>query len=148
MDRNRFIQCMKSNVELSDKERRRIIRKSVESQPWKLKCTIAMEEFAELTQAISKQIRGYDNRIGLLEEMADAYICLEFLKSIFDITPEELQKAMDVKLLGVSHLEESGLMCMGTLMLRCSRQKISVMPSATAVVTSGECLKCAKRTKS
>ncbi len=50
------------------------------------------------TQAISKQIRGYDNRIGLLEEMADAYICLEFLKSIFDITPEELQKAMDVKL--------------------------------------------------
>ena len=96
MDRNRFIQCMKSNVELSDKERRRIIRKSVESQPWKLKCTIAMEEFAELTQAISKQIRGYDNRIGLLEEMADAYICLEFLKSIFDITSEELQKAMDV----------------------------------------------------
>lgn len=51
MDRNRFIQCMKSNVELSDKERRRIIRKSVESQPWKLKCTIAMEEFAELTFA-------------------------------------------------------------------------------------------------
>lgn len=77
MDRNRFIQCMKSNIELSDKERRRIIRRSVESQPWKLKCTIAMEEFAELTQAISKQIRGYDNRIGLLEEMADAYICLD-----------------------------------------------------------------------
>lgn len=39
MDRNRFIQCMKSNIELSDKERRRIIRRSVESQPWKLKCT-------------------------------------------------------------------------------------------------------------
>lgn len=33
-----------------------------------------------------------------MEEMADAYICLEFLKSIFNITPEELQKAMDVKL--------------------------------------------------
>ena len=56
MERNRFIQCMKSNIVLSDKERQRIIRKSVESQPWKLKCTIAMEEFAELTQAISKQI--------------------------------------------------------------------------------------------
>lgn len=98
MDRNRFIQCMKSGIELSDEERRRIIRKVVESKPWKLNCTIAMEEFAELTQAISKQIRGYDNRIGLLEEMADAYICLELLKSIFNITPEELQKAMDVKL--------------------------------------------------
>lgn len=43
MDRNRFIQCMKSNIVLSDKERQRIIRKSVESQPWKLKCTIAMD---------------------------------------------------------------------------------------------------------
>lgn len=98
MERSRFIQGMRSDIQLSDKERRRIIRKSVENQPWKLKCTIAMEEFAELTQQISKQIRGYDNRMGLLEEMADAYICLEFLKTIFDISPEELQKAMDVKL--------------------------------------------------
>ena len=98
MDRNRFIQCMKSNIELSDKERRRIIRRSVESQSWKLKCTIAMEEFAELTQAISKQIRGYDNRIGLLEEMADAYICLKLLESIFNISPEDMQKAIDVKM--------------------------------------------------
>ena len=98
MDRNRFIQAMNSGIELSEKERRRIIRKSVETHPWKLKCTVAMEEFAELTQQISKQIRGFDDRIGLLEEMADAYICLDFLKSIFDITPEELQKAMDVKL--------------------------------------------------
>ena len=98
MDRNRFIQCMKSNIELSDKERRRIIRRGVESQPWKLKCTIAMEEFAELTQAISKQIRGYDNRIGLLEEMADAYICLKLLESIFNISPEDMQKAIDVKM--------------------------------------------------
>lgn len=71
MDRSRFIQGMNGDIELSEKE---------------------------LTQQISKQIRGYDNRIGLLEEMADAYICLEFLKSIFDITPEELQKAMDIKL--------------------------------------------------
>lgn len=98
MDRNRFIQEMNSDIELSEKERRRIIRKSIETHPWKLKCTVVMEEFAELTQQISKQIRGFDDRMGLLEEMADAYICLDFLKSIFDITPEELQKAIDVKL--------------------------------------------------
>lgn len=49
-------------------------------------------------QQISKQIRGYDDRIGLLEEMADAYICLNFLESIFDIKPDDLQKAIDVKL--------------------------------------------------
>ena len=67
MNRNRFIQAMNSNIGLSEKERRRIIRNSIKNQPWKLKCTVA-------------------------------YICLEFLKSIFDISPEELQKAMDVKL--------------------------------------------------
>lgn len=54
--------------------------------------------FAELQQQISKQIRGYGDRIGLLEEMADAYICLRFLESIFDIEADDLQKAIDVKL--------------------------------------------------
>ena len=38
------------------------------------------------------------NRTTKINILADAYICLEFLKSIFNITPEELQKAMDVKL--------------------------------------------------
>ena len=97
MDRSRFIQGMNSDIELSEKERRRIIRKSVETQPWKLKCTIAMEEFAELTQQISKQIRGYDNRIGLLEEMADAYICLEFLKSIAFCNSSGVISKMDLR---------------------------------------------------
>lgn len=98
MNRNRFIQGLKSNIQLSEKERRRIIRKSLQKYPWKTKCTVAMEEFAELQQQISKQVRGYGDRIGLLEEMADAYICLNFLESIFDIKPEDLQKAIDVKL--------------------------------------------------
>lgn len=57
-----------------------------------------MEEFAELQQQVSKQIRGYDDRIGLLEEMADAYIYLELLKSIFNNSEEDMQKAVDVKL--------------------------------------------------
>jgi hypothetical protein len=57
-----------------------------------------MEEFAELQQQVSKQIRGYNDRIGLLEEMADAYIGLELLKSIFNISEEDMQKAVDVKL--------------------------------------------------
>ena len=30
--------------------------------------------------------------------MADAYICLRFLESIFDVKEEDLQKAIDVKL--------------------------------------------------
>ena len=84
MNRNRFIQGLKGDIQFSEKERWRIIRRSLQKHSWKTKCTVAMEEFAELQQQISKQIRGYDDRIGLLEEMADAYICLEFLKSIFE----------------------------------------------------------------
>ena len=92
MNRTRFIQGLNSNIELSDKERRRAIRNSINKRPWKLNCTIAMEEFAELTQQVSKQIRGYGDRIG------DAYICLSLLESIFNISPEDMQKAIDVKM--------------------------------------------------
>lgn len=67
MKRYNFIKGMNSNLELSDKERRRILRRSVEKDPWKLKCTIAMEEFAELQQQVSKEIRGYHDQYGLLE---------------------------------------------------------------------------------
>ena len=98
MNRGRFIQGLKSDVQLSEKERRRIIRNSIKKYPWKLKCTVAMEEFAELQQQVSKQIRGYGDKLGLLEEIADAYICLSFLESIFDVKPEDLQEAIDVKL--------------------------------------------------
>lgn len=99
MNRYNFINGMNSSLELPEKERRRILKRSVERVSWKLKCTIAMEEFAELQQQISKQIRGCGDKMGLLEEMADAYICLNFLESIFDVKPDELQKAIDVKLL-------------------------------------------------
>ena len=98
MNRGRFIQGLKSDIQLSEKERKRIIRNSIKKYPWKLKCTVAMEEFAELQQQVSKQIRGYGDKLGLLEEIADAYICLSFLESIFDVKPEDLQKAIDVKL--------------------------------------------------
>lgn len=98
MNRGRFIQGLKSDIQLSEKERKRIIRNSIKKYPWKLKCTVAMEEFAELQQQVSKQIRGYGDKLGLLEEIADAYICLSFLESIFDVKPDDLQKAIDVKL--------------------------------------------------
>lgn len=65
MNRNRFLQGLKSNIQLSEKERRRIIRRSLQKHSWKTKCTVAMEEFAELQQQISKQVRGY----GFLSSM-------------------------------------------------------------------------------
>ena len=61
-----------------------------------------MEECAELIVALNKSMRDIEDseavRYNILEEMADAYICLNFLESIFDIKPEDLQKAIDVKL--------------------------------------------------
>lgn len=98
MNRSKFLKGMRSDIQLSEEERKQIIRRSLEKYPWKLKCTVAMEEFAELQQQISKQIRGYGDRLGLIEEMADAYICLAFLESIFDIRHSYLEKAIDVKL--------------------------------------------------
>lgn len=98
MNRTKFVQGLQSDIFLSEKERRRIIKRSIEKYPWKNKCTVAMEEFAELQQQISKQIRGCGDRTGLLEEMADAYICLRFLESIFNIQDDEITKAIDVKL--------------------------------------------------
>ena len=98
MNRSAFIKGLNSDIQLSDKERLKIIRRNLEKYPWKLTCTVAMEEFAELQQQISKQIRGYGDQLGLLEEMADAYICLRFLESIFNVTEKQLQKAIDVKL--------------------------------------------------
>lgn len=98
MNRSLFLKGLKSDLQLSEKDRRRIIRQSIEKHSWKLKCTVAMEELAELQQQISKQIRGYGDKMGLLEEMADVYICLGYLESIFNIKKEDLQKAIDVKL--------------------------------------------------
>lgn len=98
MQREKFISGMNGHIVLSPRERERIIQRSVEREHWKTKSTVCMEEMAELQQQISKQIRGYDDRYGLLEEMADVYISLKLLESIFNVTPDEMQKAIDVKL--------------------------------------------------
>ena len=95
MQKEKFISGMNGHIVLSPMERERIIQRSVEREHWKTKSTICMEEMAELQQQISKQIRGYDDRYGLLEEMADVYISLKLLESIFNVTPEEMQKAID-----------------------------------------------------
>lgn len=98
MNRKFFVDGFNKPPRYSNERRNEIISNSIKSCNWKTKCTIAMEEFAELQQEVSKQIRGCDDRFGLLEEMADAYICLEFLKSIFHISESDVLRAIDVKL--------------------------------------------------
>lgn len=85
MQKEKFISGMNGHIVLSPMERERIIQRSVEREHWKTKSTICMEEMAELQQQISKQIRGYDDRYGLLEEMADTvkkYIFSVFFRRV------------------------------------------------------------------
>lgn len=48
---------------------------------------------------ISKYLRGCGDRLCLLEEMADVYICLKYIEKVFEIHPNQTLKAIDVKLL-------------------------------------------------
>ena len=43
-------------------------------------CTVCMEEMAELTKELSKNLRGQDNAAHIAEEIADVEIMLEQLK--------------------------------------------------------------------
>lgn len=54
--------------------------------------TIAVEELSELQKEICKDLRGFDRREEIKEEMADVYICLQLLKEIYNFSDEELEK--------------------------------------------------------
>lgn len=99
MDKRQFMQGLQKGPRLSDSSRKTIIKRSLDKCSWKTKCTVTMEELSELSQAVSKQIRGCGDRMNLLEEMADVYICMKYLEEIFHLTPDEIQKAIDVKLI-------------------------------------------------
>lgn len=58
---------------------------------------IVMEELAELTQQVSKYIRGKANRYCVLEELADVYLSARYVKNIVGISDEELNAAINVK---------------------------------------------------
>lgn len=59
---------------------------------------IDMEEMAELSQEISKYIRGNGDRYNLIQEMSDVLICVHHLQNLYNITDEELNKGINVKI--------------------------------------------------
>lgn len=59
---------------------------------------IVMEELAELTQEISKELRGKEDPIGLLEELADVALGIIYVQKVIGIPDDVLQKAMSVKM--------------------------------------------------
>lgn len=57
-----------------------------------------MEELAELTQELSKKLRGIDDKMNLIQELADVTTCIFLIKHICDISDEDLLKGIIVKL--------------------------------------------------
>lgn len=51
---------------------------------------IAIEEFSELQQQLTKCLRGKMNKEHLLEEYADVLICLDWIKKYCNLTDEEI----------------------------------------------------------
>jgi len=60
--------------------------------------TIAVEELSELQKEICKDLRGFDRREEIKEEMADVYICLQLLKEIYNFSDEDLEKMYERKM--------------------------------------------------
>lgn len=58
---------------------------------------VCMEECAELTQAISKELRGKHDPEHLMEEMADVIICIEILKEIHHFSEQDINEWIQKK---------------------------------------------------
>lgn len=61
--------------------------------------TIVIEELSELQKEICKDLRGFNRRIEIKEEMADVYICLQLLKEIYNFSDNELEKMYTRKMM-------------------------------------------------
>ena len=69
-----------------------IVSKSIKHYGEGMQSVVCMEELSELSQAISKEIRGIGDRSNLVEEMADVIICLKIFKQNFDVTNIEIEE--------------------------------------------------------
>lgn len=108
MERNEFLNEMMKlfhdeSKQLSKEEINSIIQESINAMKDRsikdgcYNLVIVMEELAELSQAISKVLRGKEDRTNLIEELADVSICIEYIKSICDIKQDTLDRAISVK---------------------------------------------------
>ena len=67
------------------------IRESIDIFGCNIQSVICMEEMNELSQQISKQLRGKGDDDHLAEEMADVYICLMMLYEMYGVDMHVIQ---------------------------------------------------------
>ena len=111
MDRNSFNQQINdmlngTTVPITYEEQINILHQSINSLDSKQReifsgfhnTVIVIEELAELTKELTKALRNKDDIIGILEELADVSIGVDYVKEIFDITDKELEYARSIKM--------------------------------------------------
>lgn len=86
-----------------------VLHKAIESYGKDNQLTVAVEELSELIKEICKHKRGEDNRIRIIEEMADCYIMLRQLEIMFDVSVNELNKEISRKECRLSKRIERGV---------------------------------------
>ena len=59
---------------------------------------IVIEELSELTKELTKALRNKYDFTGILEELADVSLAVDYIKEIFDITDKELEYARSIKM--------------------------------------------------
>jgi len=75
-----------------------VIRQVIDIKGHKHQTIVAIEELSELQKELCKALRGRDNHKEIVEETADATICLIQIQEMYNITEEELQNEINDKL--------------------------------------------------
>ena len=78
-----------------------IIKESVERNSVENTRVLAIEEMGELTQQLTKALRGKKDEYHLLEELADVLICIDKLCAHEGISRADLYTALHVKALEI-----------------------------------------------
>ena len=111
MDRNSFNQQMNdmlngTTIPITYEEQINILHQSINSLDSKQReifsgfhnTVIVIEELAELTKELTKALRNKGDITGILEELADVSLGIDYVKEIFDITDKELEYARSIKM--------------------------------------------------
>lgn len=85
-----------------------IYKRAIEEYGKDSQLKMAIEEMAELTQAICKSFRGKDNVDNIIEEIADVEIMIAQLKIIFEIEPFKVNIWKGLKLAGLMQKLDDG----------------------------------------
>lgn len=68
---------------------------------------VALEEMSELSKEITKALRGKYNEIGMIEEIADVMVGIEYIKNLYNISQSDIDRAIKVKIKRLKkHLDE------------------------------------------